>query len=356
MGKFFTASIKMIYRDKQATFWALAFPIIFAVIFGLFDFEAQPPVKIELTGATQSQAGTAIQGALKEIDSFEVSTATNLETAKADIGDGDLDVVVDVPEMTGPQGTVTVYYSKANMQTNQFALSAINQTLDGMNLVVAGVEPMFTMQPEPVQSKKVTYYDFILPGLVAMGVMNVAIGGIAVGITKFREQKILKRILATPARPGNFLVAQVLARLVLAFIQTALILAVGVYVFGANIYGNVVWLFVLATLANLIFLNIGFAIAGKAKTSDAATGIAQAVALPMMFLSGVFFPIETLPTVLQGAVKLLPLTPLIEAMRKVSIDGLSITACGVQIAALAAWVVVSFVIARLNFSFAEKGA
>ncbi|HYH28350.1 MAG TPA: ABC transporter permease, partial [Actinomycetota bacterium] len=170
---------------------------------------------------------------------------------------------------------------------------------------------------------------------------------------RFREQRILRRILATPLAPSRFLGAQVVSRLVLAVLQAALILAVGVYLFGANIYGNVLWLFVLATIANLIFLNIGFAVAGRAANPDAAQGIGNAVALPMMFLSGVFFPTDTLPQVMQTVVKYLPLTPLIEAMRKVSIDGLSITETGPQLLLLGGWVVVSFVIAARMFRFAR---
>jgi ABC-2 type transport system permease protein len=76
---------------------------------------------------------------------------------------------------------------------------------------------------------------------------------------------------------------------VLALAQAALILAVGVFLFGAEIYGNVLAIFVLTTVANLVFSNIGFAVAGRASNADAAQGIGNAVALPMMFLSGVFF-------------------------------------------------------------------
>jgi ABC-2 type transport system permease protein len=173
----------------------------------------------------------------------------------------------------------------------------------------------------------------------------------AVAISRFREQRILKRILATPLSPVKFLSAQVVARLVLAVVQAAIILAVGVYVFGAKVYGNVLWIFVLATLANLVFLNIGFAVAGRAANPDAAQGIGNAVALPMMFLSGVFFPTDTLPQVMQAVVAWLPLTPLIEALRAVSIDGLSITATGPQVAMLGGWVVVSFLIAGRMFRF-----
>jgi ABC-2 type transport system permease protein len=129
--------------------------------------------------------------------------------------------------------------------------------------------------------------------------------------------------------------------------------AVGVYLFGASIYGNVGWIFLLATVANLIFLNIGFAVAGRSSNPDSAQGIASAVAIPMMFLSGVFFPTDTLPQVMQTIVKYLPLTPLIEALRKVSLEGLSITDTGPQLLLLGAWGVVSFGLAAMNFRFAR---
>jgi ABC-2 type transport system permease protein len=107
------------------------------------------------------------------------------------------------------------------------------------------------------------------------------------------------------------------------------------------------------TFANLIFLNLGFAAAGRAANPDAAQGIANAIALPMMFLSGTFFPTETLPVIVQWIVKFLPLTPLLEAIRTVSVEGEPITAVGPQIAALTAWVVVSYVIANRMFRFEE---
>lgn len=357
MRKFFTASVRMIYRDKQALFWALAFPIIFAVIFGLFDFNAQADIRVALVDSPGllQQANDGVTSALEQVDFFKVGHVATIGAGKSRIDDGKADMVLVIePGSAPPQLTLRALYNQGNPQQNQIAFTALSRVVDGMNMQMAQVEPIVTLQREAVTDKSVSYYDFILPGLVAMGIMNVAIVGIAVGITKFREQQILKRILATPARTADFLVAQVFARLVLAMIQAALILAVGVFVFGATIYGNVIWLFVLAAIGNLIFLNIGFAVAGRSKTEDAAQGLAQAIALPMMFLSGVFFPSEMLPTVLATIVKFLPLTPLIVAMRKVAIDGDSLAACGPQLAALAVWVVVSFLIARTMFSFAEK--
>ena len=357
MLKLFVASLKMLYRDKQTLFWALAFPVIFAVVFGLFDFDQAPEVRIAVVAEQRSDVSEALVSGLREVDSFTVTRPDDAVAARQELTDGDQDVVLSVPAVAAPgagQAEIEVFYNEGNFDSNRFALSTIERIVDGMNLRMAGVDsPPLALRQTGVAGRSIEYYDFLLPGLVAMGVMNFSIIGMAVAIARFREQRILKRILATPLAPVKFLSAQVGARLLLSLAQAALILAVGVFMFGGDIYGNVLWLFVLATVANLVFLNIGFAVAGRSPNPDAAQGIGNAVALPMMFLSGVFFPTDTLPEVMQVVVRYLPLTPLIEAMRKVSLDGLSITDTGPQLLLLGAWVVVSFLIASRNFRFAR---
>jgi ABC-2 type transport system permease protein len=347
--RLFNASVRMIYRDRQVLFWALVFPIIFAVVFGLFSFEDAPEVEIELHGDRASPLYQAIDEGLVSIEPFTVTESADPAAAADNVVNGETDVVVTV------DGTsVHVRYNQTNFDINRFAIAAIDQVVDEANLEAAGVtEPAVTVETTPVAGEDVTYYDFLLPGLVAMGLMNASIGGMAVAISRFREQKILRRILATPLDPNRFLAAQVGARLVLAVVQAALILGVGVFVFGATIHGNVVWLFVLAVIGNLIFLNIGFSIAGRARNPDAADGMANAIALPMLFLSGTFFPTDTLPEAVQTIVAILPLTPLLEAMRIVAVDGDPITAASSQILLLAGWVVVSFAIASRLFRFQE---
>jgi ABC-2 type transport system permease protein len=361
--KFFRASLKMIYRDRQATFWAIAFPIIFTVVFGLFNFNAQAQINVALV--TSDRAALAqVDPALEKVSFFKITDVASVDAGRSLVNDNKADMIVQPVATTAGSGVgapspgveIKVFYGQgSNPQQVQVGLTTLSQIADSMNLQMSGMkDPAVTVTKQSISNNRVTYYDFILPGLVGMGIMNFAIGGIAVGITRFREQQILKRILATPARAGDFLGAQVLARLVLSIVQTALILGVGVFLFHATIYGNVAYLFVLALLGNLVFLNIGFAISGRSKTSDAAQGVSQAVAIPMMFFSGVFFPTTTLPWIVQKLVAFLPLTPLIQAMRKVSLAGSSLAACWPQIAALGAWIVVSLALARMSFSFADR--
>lgn len=360
MGKLTIASIKMLYRDKQALFYALLFPVIFAVIFGLFDFSSGPDVRIAVVEPSPSETGEALVEGFKKVDGFTVVTRTDEARAVAELKDGDREAVAVVALASTkcpPSGAcpilVRLLYNGAQIDRNGAALGAINQVIGELNLRLAGVPPPIRVEARSVAAKTVRYYDFLLPGLVAMGVMNASIFGMAIEIARFREQRILKRILATPLRPAKFIGAQVASRLVLAMVQAVIILAVGVFAFNANVYGNVVWILILAAFANLIFLNLGFAIAGRAQNPDAAQGVANAVAVPMMFLSGVFFPVDTLPKILQQIVEYLPLTPLIEALRKVANDGGSIVDTGPQLLQIAVWIGLTFLLASRTFRFGE---
>ncbi len=357
MRKLFVASVKMLYRDRLTVFWALMFPVIFAVVFGLFDFDRAPEVRIDMVGEPSAPMYRALRAGLGRIEAFDLHRAADLGTARARLEDGETDVVVVVPSALPAPGAsldVPVLYNGANADVNTFALSAIERIAGATNLRLAGVEPPpLDVRPRAVEGKAIDFYDFLLPGLVAMGVMNYSIVGMGVAVARFREQRILRRILATPLAPWRFIAAQVAARLLLALVQAALITATGVFLFGARIYGNVGWLFALAALGNLVFLNIGFAVAGRAPNPDAAAGVGNVVALPMMFLSGVFFPTDTLPALMQRVVEFLPLTPLLEAMRKVVLEGLPISATGPQLLRLAAWTVASFLLASRLFRFSE---
>ncbi|MGH8929122.1 MAG: ABC transporter permease [Egibacteraceae bacterium] len=355
MWKLVVVSLRLLYRNKEALLWALAFPASFAVVFGLFDLNKPPEAEVAIV-PTSSPVSAQLVAGLREVDGFTVSDRANIARARADLGDGKVDVVVAGP-LAGQPGDaelVQVLYDGGDPEINRFALPAIERLVDGMNLRLAGVEaPPLSLQQEAVAGKTVTYYDFLLPGLVAMGVMHFSIVGTGVGVARYREQRILRRLLATPLRPVRFVAAYVIAHLVLAAVQAALILGIGVLLFGARVYGNVAWILLLSVVGNLVFLNLGFVVAGRAANSTAAQGVGSAVSIPMMILSGVFFSTDTLPPTIRSAVEFLPLTPLIDALRKVAIDGLSIADTAPQLALLGAWIVGSFLIATLTFRFAD---
>jgi ABC-2 type transport system permease protein len=198
----------------------------------------------------------------------------------------------------------------------------------------------------------VDYFEYVLPALLAIGLMNFAMVGTAASVARYRELKILKRIVVTPLPPSRFILGQVGARLVLAAIQTAIIMMVGLLV-GGTLGSSWPLLFVISTLGNLIFLSLGLAIAGRVGSVDAANNFAGLATTPLMFLSGSFFPVESMPGWLQPVADLLPLTPLIDSMRAIALQGAGIFDIGSELALIGAWIVVGLGLARMTFRFSE---
>ena len=220
-----------------------------------------------------------------------------------------------------------------------------------MNKRLVNAPTLVELRSEGVQARQLTYYDFLLPGLVGMGIMNSSIVGIAASMALYRQQRILKRILATPLKVRVFFASEILANLVVAIIQAAIIMAAGILLFGANIYGNFLWVFVVVLVASIVFLNIGFIIGGLSKNVDAAVGLANAVSLPMMFLAGVFFPKEGLPWILSNVVSYLPLAPMLDALRGVALEAEPLWNYPYELGLLGAWIAVSAVVAVRVFRF-----
>ncbi len=198
----------------------------------------------------------------------------------------------------------------------------------------------------------VDYFEYVLPALLAIGLMNFAMVGTAASIARYRELQILKRIVATPLRPSSFITGQVGARLVLAAVQTGLLMIVGTLV-GGSLGSSWPLLFIISTLGNLIFISLGFAVAGRVATVDAANNMAGLMTTPLMFFSGSFFPVDSMPGWLQSVADLLPLTPLIDSMRAIALQGAGLTDIGSELLLIGAWIVVGLGLARMTFRFTE---
>jgi ABC-2 type transport system permease protein len=192
------------------------------------------------------------------------------------------------------------------------------------------------------------YFEFVLPGLLAMGIMNFAVFSVAVALSTFRDQQVLARISVTPVSPAVFLAGQLGSRAVLALAQVAVVLAAG-YLLGLRYGVGALWLFALAVPGSLIFLNLGFVLAGWSRSVTAATGMANLIVLPLTFLSGVFLPVDALPGGLPGAVAFLPLAPLTDLMRAALLDLPQPGGPAAAALVLAGWLAATTVLAAASF-------
>ena len=198
---------------------------------------------------------------------------------------------------------------------------------------------------ESVESRDLGYIDFLVPGIVGMTIMQLGLFGVAFGFVQLKRTGALRRLFATPTSPAYFLSAQVLSRLIIGVVQVAILFGIGIW-FGLQMFGDYVSLLVIVLLGSAIFLAVGFAIAGWAKNEDQAAPVANLISLPMMFLSGVFFPRDAMPeTSWRRSPQFMPLTYVNEALRGDGQRGRGLVDLGPQLLGMGVWVVITFVIA-----------
>jgi ABC-2 type transport system permease protein len=190
----------------------------------------------------------------------------------------------------------------------------------------------------------IDYFDFVLPGILAMASVQFSVFWTSGSYARMGETKVLRRLEATPIPQSAFLAGQVAARLVIVAAQAAVVVGIGMLL-GATIVGSPAWLILLTVVAASVFLSVGFAIGAIASNVDSANMLSGMAVMPLIFLSGAWFPIDSLPGWLESVVARLPLAPLMEAMRTVVIGGGSLADIGTQILQVAVWIPVTFGIA-----------
>ena len=385
------ANLKMMVRNRQTTFWALFFPLVLVVVFGLFDFTATNSSKIAFVDADETPASLLLIESLGELERRGLldrqEQPPSLEEGRRLVASGDLDYLLSIPAGFGaeanfngfspmsPQNSATspaigpvpvmLIVGGEGEERNQLVIGAVRQGAqstignpggapgsDGQAPLLsrerATLDPVIT---ERVAAPTATYFEMVLLGLVAMGIMTHGTISIAVRISNYRNLSILKRMLVTPLSIWKFFAAEVTAQLLLAIVQAAVILAVGVFLFGAQISGNILHMLPAIILGSAVFLNLGFIISAWANTPAAASGMGNVVTLPMMFFAGTFFSTSALPWLLPYAADALPLAPMITALRDIGLRDATAWEVWPQLAWLAGWVAATALVAVRVFRF-----
>jgi len=207
---------------------------------------------------------------------------------------------------------------------------------------------VLAVQPQVVQTQELSAAAYYVPSILAMALMQLGIFS-AIPLVEQRQKHILKRLSATPLRRWNLVGSNIIMRLLIAVMQSVLIVGLGVALFGVAIVGSLLLAFGFVVLGSVTFIAIGYVIASFARTEEAANGITSVVQFPMMFLSGIFFPIAFMPAFLQPVAALMPLTYLGDALRQVMVGGVPYAPLWLDGLVLAGWLTVCFLISARWF-------
>jgi ABC-2 type transport system permease protein len=347
----FVASAKMFLRNRAAVFFSLFLPLLIMLIFGVLNFEGSTEIELGIVDEADNDASASFIEALSAYD-YLVITEGQRDAEQAALEAGDREIVLVIPPgwvpRLGEETGLMASAAAADPAQAQVAQGLLQQAVAQAVLVASGVPAgggafggTAPVQFESVESRDLGYIDFLVPGVVGMTVMQLGLFGVSFGFVQLKRTGALRRLFATPTSPAYFLSAQVLSRLVIAVAQVAILLGVGL-AFGLQMFGSYAVLAVIVVLGSVIFLAVGFAIAGWAKNEDQAAPVANLVSLPMLFLSGVFFPRDAMPDFLANITQFMPLTYVNEALRAVVNEGAGLFDLGSQLLGMGAWAAICF--------------
>jgi ABC-2 type transport system permease protein len=263
--------------------------------------------------------------------------------------------------MKGEQGTLTIVTDQSNPQMSAMIQAVLNQVFEQMGTALAqqnvaeqlGIDQssaLAVVKPYNIQVKgsvegEFSYFDFIAPGIMAMTVMMSVMTGLPAAISHERELGTLDGMMVAPINRLSVILGKTLAQMARGILQGVLILGLAIIIFGVTVHGSILLVFALLLLGVFSFVGLGVVLTSFAKDQETAVMMMTTIMFPMMFLSGVFFPIEQMPWFMQGISKFLPLTYVADSLRKVMVLGAEIPALTPELSILIIFGVVMTAIA-----------
>jgi ABC-2 type transport system permease protein len=345
---------KRFFRDKLAIFFTILFPLIFLFVFGgIFGGDNAPSFKVAVINQSSSPFSAEYIETLKKTEFLEISTTdTAKEQAIEKMNKSQLDGVLVLGEDFGvvgnggyPEGEAQLLYTQNNEQASRTLLAALTAVNQQINSQFVPIVTPITVAAVSTNSNSLTAFDYTFAGLLGFAIIGLGIFGPVNVFPELKKQGILRRLSTTPLRVWQYFVSTVASQTVIGLLTMAILFVVAITVFDLVVVGNIFALVFFLTISIMMILGIGLAIGGWAKNERQAAPLSNIIVFPMLFLSGTFFPRYIMPEWLQTISAYLPLTPVIEGIRLISTEGKTLIQVAPQIALIAVWGVVIYVIA-----------
>ncbi|HWD88515.1 MAG TPA: ABC transporter permease [Mucilaginibacter sp.] len=355
------ASFRSILRSPSAVVFSLVFPLIFIVVFANIG---DRPVSVDVGVAKTTDTTSTFYKALKTVKMVNLITDQSTEDMNKNLSKGSIDAIIDIkkgneriifPPLSGlpnMAATVNVRYTNASNKGG-ILRSILTGISDKFNSVMNSNAPKVVEVTETtIKGREYKYIDFILPGMLGFSLLSSGVFGTAFVFLSLRLTLVIKRFFATPVKRYSIVLGEAIARIVFALLGALFLIAVGHYIFGFTlIHGlrTVVDMVILSALGLIIFMGFGFIISGVAKNESTVPPLSNIITLPQFLLSGTFFSTAAFPVWLQSVSKILPLTYLNNAMRKVAFEGASLMDVTHELLILGIWFVIVYIAAVKAF-------
>ncbi len=345
-------SLHAIVRNPSAVVFNLVFPLIFIIVFG---FISGGGFKIDVAVDKNSDLNNPVYAALVNINSINLVRDKSEQEVISELEKGRLDALIKITKNEKGVLIVDLKTTKASPEGGSIFRMMVNEIIYKQNLAISNVNvPVTELKEEVVEGRKFKTIDFILPGQLGFSLLSAGVFGTAFIFISLRQTLVIKRFFATPIRKAYIVMGESLSRLIFSMFSAVIIILIGTFVFGFTLINGVttfINMMILSIIALIVFLGFGFVVSGIAKNENAVPPIANLITLPQFLLAGTFFPISNFPDWLQPVSRILPLTYLNEAMRKISFEGASIFDVGYDILILLIWGVIVYAIAVKVFKW-----
>ena len=342
----FLMECKLYSRDRVAMFWTFAFPMLLLLGLGtIFRSGSTPQLTLVVAGVSrEAPAGRQLFQALERTPLKLVELDPAAAAARWEKGETSAQLE---PAGTGFGLKVNTYLAAQGQMAAQY----VQEANLAAQVVRDGRQPaLLPVQTEsPGHARSGNYAAFLLPGLLGLNLVSMGLFSVGMVNVSYREKGKFRRLAVTPLPKWIFLLGQILHRLTVTFLQSALMLALGLAAFGIGNQGSYLLLAGVMALGTACFMAMGFALAGFAQTSEGYAAVSNVFFFPMMLLSGVYFTLDSAPRWMQQMVIVLPLSPYLKTLRAVFNDGAGMTGHWAQMAIVAAWTAACFLVAVKKF-------
>ena len=335
-----TALFLEIIREPGVLFWGILFPILMSLGLGLaFTKKTDVIRKVAIININERSAGGSessdVAGFLLNNCQKNVSGESGTWRWKYTIKDAKLGNSVflfynmkwDDAIRFLKRGTINVLLLGIK-DSVEYHFDPMNPDAQLTYLKLSTILGKGTVQPvhgnseiKPLTVAGTRYIDFLVPGLIAMGVMMSSMWGISYGIIEKRSKKLLRRLVATPMKKSHFLIALITVRIVMNFIESSVLFLFALITFKMTIQGNISALIAMFLAGNIAFAGIAVFVSSHTSNTEVGNGLINFVVFPMMVLSGIFFSYQNFPDWSLPVIRNLPLTMLTDGIRSIFNEG-----------------------------------
>lgn len=392
----------MSVRNWQALFWMFMFPLIIMSLLGIVFGNGDQKAEMGIVDNDNSKMSRSLLKGFEKIDSIKLNKGSKEKELKL-IRNGKLDAVIiinkgfskSIPKPVTPKpvkpvevlktrqllpdsqkkqqsqlqqaipkitykpkipARIELRYDPSKTFSSQMVRVSVKAIFSQVEKKMSNSPQLFEIKEKREAPKDMDFIDFLLPGIIGMAIMSNGIFGLSSIIVTYREKGILRRLKITPLPLSTFLGARVVTQVGISFFQTVFLIAFARLVFGVHIIGSYFALGVTVFIGSLCFINVGFLVSSIANDTETADTVANIINMPMMFLSGIFFPVDSVPAWIRPIVKILPLKFLADALRDIAVRGKPLSAVQTNLYVLLGLTAVLFVLAIVFFRWESKAA